>query len=124
MFIRNPTFWILNPVLIVVTAASAQYRPLAILSVIAIFIAFIAWIAGGLLDRPRFHAVLGDEWIEGETGVYSTIALWGGVLIAAAATDEAQTMPLFGIVQALVMPGAIGMMVSQLPLTRMFGQRS
>lgn len=123
MFMRGPTFWILNAVLLIVTAASAQYRPLAIVSAIVIALASIAWIAGGVSDRPRFHAVLGDEWIEGEIGIYSAIAFWGGILLAAASTNEAQTMPLFGVVKILVMPGAIGMMASQLPLTRMLGRR-
>ncbi|MDT7533514.1 hypothetical protein OVY48_08770 [Sphingobium sp. SA2] len=124
MFMRGPTFWILNAVLLIVTAAAAQYYPLAIVSAIVVAVASIAWIAGGVSDRPRFHAVLGDDWIEGEIGIYSTIAFWGGILIAAAATNEAQTRPLFGVVKVLVMPGAIGMMVSQLPLTKMLGRRS
>lgn len=108
--------------LLAATAAAAQYRPLAILSFIIIAAGAACWIVGGILNRSRFHAVLGSEWLEGEIGIYATFALWGGGAIAVVWTDAAQTTPLFGLIKALVMPGAVGMIVSQLPLTRMFGR--
>ena len=125
MFMRgNRIFWSLNIILLAATAAAVQYRPLAVLSLIINAAGAAYWIVGGVLNRSRFHAVLGSGWLEGEIGIYATFALWGGVAIAGVWTDEAQTMPLFGLVKALVMPGAVGMIVSQLPLTRMLGRGS
>lgn len=83
----------------------------------------VAWTISGIRDRSRYHAALGDDWIEGEVGVYSSLAFWGGTLLAGCSPERSEDTPLFALIATLVIAGMIGLIVSALPITKLAGQR-
>lgn len=66
--------------------------------------------------------MLDDRWIEGELGVYSTFAFWGGVFLAMITVPD--DGPYLGIVKFLVFSGGIGFFVSMLPLTGLLNRQN
>ena len=115
----QPLFWLGNIVLASLAVASMSIHAIAIVSLSTVFVFFAGWLVTGFVDRQRLHAIVGDKWIEGEIGIYSSLAFWGGILIAGVAPDSGERMPLFSLIAALVVFGMVGLLLSLLPLTRL-----
>jgi hypothetical protein len=112
-------FWGLNVGLGALTLLGMKNSVAATISLGLATALLVGWAATGIANRPRYHSVLGPNWVEREIGVYASIIFWAAILCAAVDPEFIQLEPTFTVFPTVVYASMAGMLVSLVPLSRL-----